>query len=270
MNSDLSQQKVEISVDGVCMVFGKKGKQVTVLQDISFDVAQNEFVSLLGPSGCGKSTLLRLMADLLQPSSGQIIIQKEHPREVRLRRKFGIVFQNPTLFEWRTVRENVELPLEVMGRNRAEYRSMVDQLLETVGLTKFKDYYPWQLSGGMQQRVAIARALSLDPPILFMDEPFSALDEFTKEKLQFELLEIKRKTNKTIVFVTHSIPEAVFLSNRIIVLSANPGRVHSVHHVDLGEDRTLQTRESERFHALTASIRNCFYEESDALDDQIG
>jgi NitT/TauT family transport system ATP-binding protein len=270
MNSDLSRQKVEISVDGVSMVFGKKGRQVTALQDISFDVYQNEFVSLLGPSGCGKSTLLRLMADLLQPSSGQIVIQKEHPREVRLRRKFGIVFQNPTLFEWRTVQENIELPLEVLGRSRSEYRSTVDQLLETVGLTKFKEYYPWQLSGGMQQRVAIARALSLDPPILFMDEPFSALDEFTKEKLQFELLEIKKKTNKTIIFVTHSIPEAVFLSNRIIVLSAHPGRVHSIHDVELGEDRNLQIRESERFHALTASVRNCFYEESAAFDDQIG
>ncbi|MEC0231458.1 ABC transporter ATP-binding protein [Paenibacillus alba] len=270
MSSDLSQQKVEISVDGVSMIFGKKGKQVTVLQEISFDVYQNEFVSLLGPSGCGKSTLLRLMADLLQPSSGQIIIQKEHPREVRLRRKFGIVFQNPTLFEWRTVRENIELPLEVMGQDRSVYRTVVDQLLETVGLMKFKDYYPWQLSGGMQQRVAIARALSLDPPILFMDEPFSALDEFTKEKLQYELLEIKRKTNKTIVFVTHSIPEAVFLSNRILVLSAHPGRIHSIHPVELGEGRSLQMRESASFHAMTASIRNCFYEESGANENQIG
>jgi NitT/TauT family transport system ATP-binding protein len=260
MNSELSRQKVEISLDGVCKVFGKKGRQVTVLQDITFDVHQNEFVSLLGPSGCGKSTLLRIMADLLQPSSGQILMEKEHPREVRLRRKFGIVLQQPTLFEWRTVQENVELPLEVLGQSRSEYRHTVDQLLETVGLTKFKDYYPWQLSGGMQQRVAIARALSLDPPILFMDEPFSALDEFTKDKLQIELHTIKKKTKKTIVFVSHSVSEAVFLSDRIIVLTAHPGRIHTIHHVALGEERTTQTRDSDPFHALSASIQSSLYQ----------
>ncbi|MEW9697614.1 ABC transporter ATP-binding protein [Paenibacillus sp. SI8] len=270
MNSDFPEKNVEIAVDGVSMVFGRKGRQVTALQDVSFDVYQNEFVSLLGPSGCGKSTLLRLMADLLQPTSGYITIQKEHPREVRLHRKFGIVFQNPTLFEWRTVRENIELPLEVLGGSRSEYSELVDRLLDIVGLTKFKEHYPWQLSGGMQQRVAIARALSLDPPILFMDEPFSALDEFTKEKLQLELLDIKKKTNKTIVFVTHSIPEAVFLSDRVIVLSAHPGRVHSILDVELGNVRGPAVRESERFHALTAAVRNCFYKESGSLDEQIG
>ncbi|MEC0265433.1 ABC transporter ATP-binding protein [Paenibacillus anseongense] len=260
MNSELSRQKVEISLDGVCKVFGKRGRQVTVLQDITFDVHQNEFVSLLGPRGCGKSTLLRIMADLLQPSSGQILIEKEHPREVRLRRKFGIVLQQPALFEWRTVQENIELPLEVLGQNRSEYKHMVDQLLETVGLTKFKEYYPWQLSGGMQQRVAIARALSLDPPILFMDEPFSALDAFTKDKLQVELLAIKKKTKKTIVFVSHSVSEAVFLSDRIIVLTAHPGRIHSIHSVDFGEERTAQIRELDPFLALSADIRTSLYQ----------
>lgn len=260
MNSELSRQKVEISLDGVCKVFGKKGRQVTVLQDITFDVHQNEFVSLLGPSGCGKSTLLRIMADLLQPSSGQILMEKEHPREVRLRRKFGIVLQQPTLFEWRTVQENVELPLEVLGQSRSEYRHTVDQLLETVGLSKFKDYYPWQLSGGMQQRVAIARALSLDPPILFMDEPFSALDEFTKDKLQIELHAIKKKTKKTIVFVSHSVSEAVFLSDRIIVLTAHPGRIHAIHHVAFGEERTALTRDSDPFHVLSAAIQSSLYQ----------
>lgn len=260
MNSELSRQKVEISLDGVCKVFGKKGRQVTVLQDITFDVHQNEFVSLLGPSGCGKSTLLRIMADLLQPSSGQILTEKEHPREVRLRRKFGIVLQQPTLFEWRTVQENIELPLEVLGQSRSEYRHTVDQLLDTVGLTKFKDYYPWQLSGGMQQRVAIARALSLDPPILFMDEPFSALDAFTKDKLQIELYAIKKKTKKTIIFVSQSVSEAVFLSDRIIVLTAHPGRIHAIHHVGFGEERTAQTRDSDPFHALSAAIRTSLYE----------
>lgn len=263
MNSDFSRQKVEISLEGVGMVFGKKGRQVTVLQDITFDVGQNEFVSLLGPSGCGKSTLLRLMADLLQPSRGQITIQKEHPKEVRLRRKFGIIFRTPNLFEWRTVRENIELPLEVLEQSRHIYEERVDQLLDTVGLAKFKDYYPWQLSGGMQMRVAMARALSLDPPILFMDEPFFSLDEFTKDKLQLDLIEMKKKMNKTIVFVTRSITEAVFLSNRIIVLSPNPGRVHAIHQVPLSDDRTLQTRESPLFHELTAVIRKSVYEGSE-------
>ncbi|WNR46753.1 ABC transporter ATP-binding protein [Paenibacillus roseipurpureus] len=265
MNSDLARHNVEISLEGVSMVFGKKGKQVVVLQDITFDVKQHEFVSLIGPAGCGKSTLLRLMADLLQPTKGHITIQKEHPREVHLRRKFGIVLENPTLFEWRTVRENMELPLELIGHSRALYKERMDHLLDTVGLMKFSDYYPWQLSSGMRIRVAIARALSLDPPVLFMDEPFSALDEFTKEKLQLELLEIKKKTNKTIVFVAHRISEAVFLSDRIIVISAHPGRVHSQHHIDLGVSRTPQTRESELFHDLTKAIRNCLPEGSDAL-----
>lgn len=267
MNSDFSRQTVEISLEGVGMVFGKKGRQVTVLQDITFDVGHNEFVSLLGPSGCGKSTLLRLMADLLQPSSGQITIQKEHPKEVRLRRKFGIIFQTPNLFEWRTVRENIELPLEVLEQSRHTYRERVDQLIDTVGLAKFKDYYPWQLSVGMQMRVVMARALSLDPPILFMDEPFSALDEFTKDKLQLDLLEMKKKMNKTIVYVTRSLTEAVFLSNRIIVLSANPGRVHAIHQVPLDDNRTLQTRESPLFQEITGAIRKSVYEGSEPSDD---
>lgn len=267
MNSDFPQMKVEISLEGVCMVYGKKGKQVTVIQDITFDVYQHEFVSILGPSGCGKSTLLKLMADLLQPSNGHIIVQKEHPREVQLRRKFGIVFQHPTLFEWRTVRENIELPLEVHGDAPSMYREKVDQLLETVHLTKFKDYYPWQLSSGMQQRVAVGRALSLDPPILFMDEPFFALDEFTKVNLHLELLAIQKKTKKTIVFVTHSMTEAVFLSNRIIVMSANPGRVQAILQVPLGEERTKQTRDTPLFHEITAVIANLFNEDRNTSID---
>lgn len=267
---DLSEaaKQAEIIVDQVSMHFGKKGHEVTALEQVSFKIYQNEFVSLLGPSGCGKSTLLRLMADLLEPTDGRITIQNEHPREVRLRRKFGIVFQNPTLFEWRTVKENIELPLEVLGQKKSQSHALTEQLIEMVGLSAFKNYYPWQLSGGMQQRVAIARALSLDPPILFMDEPFSALDEFTKEKLQLELLDIKHKTNKTIVFVTHSIPEAVFLSNRVIMLSAHPGRVHSIMDIAREEGDSIHFRESERFHEMTRKVRNCFYEESGFLDEQ--
>lgn len=267
MNSPAANRQVQIKVDHVSVIFGKKDREVTALHDVNFEVYQNEFLSLLGPSGCGKSTLLRLMADLLQPTSGQITIGQEHPREVRLRRKFGIVFQSPTLFEWRTVKANIELPMEVLGRKKSEYSIISNELLDMVGLTKFKEHYPWQLSGGMQQRVAIARALSLDPPILLMDEPFSALDEFTKEKLQLDLLNIKKQTNKTIVFVTHSIPEAVYLSDRIIVLSAHPGRVHSI--LDVHREEAIQIRGSERFHEMTALVRDCFYKERDSVDERI-
>lgn len=201
------------------------------------------------------------------PPVVKLQFRRSIPRKCGCAAKFGIIFRTPNLFEWRTVRENIELPLEVHEQSRHTYQDRVDQLLDTVGLAKFKDYYPWQLSVGMQIRVAMARALSLDPPILFMDEPFSTLDEFTKDKLQLDLLEMKKKMNKTIVFVTRSITEAVFLSNRIIVLSANPGRVHAIHQVPLGHDRTLQTRESPLFQELTAAIRKSVYEGSESFEE---
>ncbi|WP_338540878.1 ABC transporter ATP-binding protein [Paenibacillus tundrae] len=255
-----------IEVDHVSVVFGTGTQQVTALSDVSFHIGSNEFVSLLGPSGCGKSTLLRLVADLLQPTSGSVRIAGDEPEKARLQRQFGIVFQTPALFDWRTVRHNVELPLELLGTSKKECRRMSAELLELVGLTRFADHYPWQLSGGMQQRVSIARALALDPPLLLMDEPFSALDEFTKEKLQLELLDIKRSTGKTFLFVTHSIPEAVFLSDRIIVLSAHPGQVHSIHPVELPLERHRELRETEAFYQMITTIRNCFYEERDPSD----
>ncbi|WP_201318233.1 ABC transporter ATP-binding protein [Paenibacillus sp. EPM92] len=263
MSAVLKEQQVEISVNNVSMVFGTKEKEITALKQVSFDVYKNEVVSLLGPSGCGKSTLLRMMTDLIHPTSGSIVVESELPRIARLQRKFGIVFQSPTLFEWRTVQQNIELPLEIMGRSKRECSDKAKEMLELVGLAGFEKHYPWQLSGGMQQRVAIARALSLDPPILFMDEPFSALDEFTKEKLHLELMKIQRKTKKTIVFVTHSIPEAVFLSNRIIVLSARPGRIHSIHEIDLGVDRKPQIRELREYYDYITKVRSCFYEEGE-------
>ncbi|MCW3794186.1 ABC transporter ATP-binding protein [Paenibacillus sp. LS1] len=252
-----------IDVDHVSVVFGTGTQQVTALSDVTFQIQSNEFVSLLGPSGCGKSTLLRLVGDLLQPTLGTVRIAGQEPERARLQRQFGIVFQTPALFDWRTVRHNVELPLELLGTRRKECRRISGELLEMVGLTRFADHYPWQLSGGMQQRVSIARALALDPPLLLMDEPFSALDEFTKEKLQLELLEIKRSTGKTFLFVTHSIPEAVFLSDRIIVLSAHPGQVHSIHSVNLPSERHSELRETEDFYHMITTIRNCFYEERD-------
>ncbi|AEI41027.1 ABC transporter ATP-binding protein [Paenibacillus mucilaginosus] len=238
-------------------------QDMQALSGISFDIYPGELISLLGPSGCGKSTLLRLMADLLQPTSGEIRVSGGDPRTARLRREFGIVFQHPTLFDWRTVRGNIELPLELLGAGRAERDDTCDALLDLVGLHRFAGHYPWQLSGGMQQRVAIARALSLDPPILFMDEPFSALDEFTKEKLHIELLSIKQATGKTIVFVTHSIPEAAFLSDRIMVLSAHPGRMHSIFDVGLGARRVPEHRDEPQFHELVSRVRACFREEGE-------
>lgn len=257
-----SEQRL-IDVDHVSVIFGSGPQQVTALSDVTFHISPNEFVSLLGPSGCGKSTLLRIVADLLQPTTGRARIAGQEPKQARLQRQFGIVFQTPALFDWRTVRHNVELPLELLGTRRKECRRISSELLDMVGLTRFADHYPWQLSGGMQQRVSIARALALDPPLLLMDEPFSALDEFTKEKLQMELLEIKRSTGKTFLFVTHSIPEAVFLSDRIIVLSAHPGQVHSIHSVNLPAEREGQLRETEPFYQMITAIRNCFHEERD-------
>ncbi|WP_260989934.1 ABC transporter ATP-binding protein [Paenibacillus xylanexedens] len=258
-------EQLLIDVDHVSVIFGSGPQQVTALSDVTFHIGPNEFVSLLGPSGCGKSTLLRIVADLLHPTTGHVRIAGQEPKQARLQRQFGIVFQTPALFDWRTVRHNVELPLELLGTKRKECRRISSELLEMVGLTRFADHYPWQLSGGMQQRVSIARALALDPPLLLMDEPFSALDEFTKEKLQMELLEIKRSTGKTFLFVTHSIPEAVFLSDRIIVLSAHPGQVHSIHSVNLPAERESQLRETEPFYQMITTIRNCFHEERDAI-----
>lgn len=260
--STSSEPSVEIVLDAVSMIFGQSNHRVTALSDISLHIYQNEIVSLLGPSGCGKSTLLRLMTDLLQPTSGVIKVQGDEPAKARLQRKFGIIFQTPTLFDWRTARENVELPMEIFGIEKRERRRIAGDLLELVGLSQFAQSYPWQLSGGMQQRVAIARALSLNPPILFMDEPFSALDEFTKEKLHVEVLDIRRKTNKTIVFVTHSIQEAVFLSDRIVVLSAHPGRIKEVIPVHL-PSRHDSARESSEFFDTVKRVRHCFHEEGE-------
>ena len=255
--------KAEIELDGVSMMFSHSNHQVTALSNINLTIPQNEIVCLLGPSGCGKSTLLRLMTDLLQPTTGVIKIQGLEPKKARLSRKLGIIFQTPTLFDWRTAQGNVELPMEILGIGKKARRQTAGELLELVGLKKFANYFPWQLSGGMQQRVAIARALSLDPAILFMDEPFSALDEFTKEKLHVEVLNIREKTKKTIVFVTHSIPEAVFLSDRIVVLSAHPGRVKEIIPVNLTSRMDANVRESPEFFDYVRRVRHCFQQEGE-------
>ncbi len=246
------------------MAFGSGDRSTGVVQalhEVSLDVRPREFVSLIGPSGCGKSTLLRLIGDLLPPSAGTIRVNGKSPRQARLGRQYGIVFQQPVLYDWRTVRQNVQLPLEVMKVPKAERRDRADQLLQLVGLQEFAERYPWELSGGMQQRVSIARALSFRPSVLLMDEPFGALDEMTRERLNRELLGIWSETATTVVFVTHSIAEAVFLSDRVVVMSPRPGRIDTIIPVDLPRPREAPTREAPRFFELVAQVRRSLREE---------
>jgi NitT/TauT family transport system ATP-binding protein len=242
----------------VTMTYKTGTSEVLALKDVTVDIKKGEFISLLGPSGCGKTTLLRIMADLIEPTSGTIKISGSTAKDARLAQKYGIVFQSPVLYDWRKVKKNITLPLEMMKVSKEEQTKRVDNLLELVGLSKFKDKYPWQLSGGMQQRVAIARALAIEPEILLMDEPFSALDEFSRERLNEELLSIWSKVNNTVVFVTHSIPEAIFLSDRVFVLSPHPGRLSKVVEIPLPRPRTAEMRESPEFYKLITDIRNSF------------
>ena len=250
---------IEIMLDNVGMTYdAADGKKVQALTSVTMDIHKGEFISLLGPSGCGKTTLLRIIADLLQPTSGKVLIGGETPKEARLKRKYGMVFQSAVLYDWRTVIKNIELPLEIIHESKAERRERAVKMLDLVGLSEFADHYPRQLSGGMQQRVGIARALALQPEILLMDEPFSALDEFTREKLHIDLLKIWRKTNKTIIFVTHNISESVFLSDRVCVLSPHPGRLSAVIDIDLPRPRAMEIRDTPEFTALVSKVRNSF------------
>ena len=248
----------EITIDHVSMSYQTGTAEVLALKDVTVDIQKGEFVSLLGPSGCGKTTLLRIMADLIQPTNGNITISGGTAKEARLARKYGIVFQSPVLYDWRKVKKNITLPLEMMGLSKEERENRANTLLDLVGLSKFKDKYPWQLSGGMQQRVAIARALAIEPEILLMDEPFSALDEFSRERLNEELLSVWSKIGNTVVFVTHSIPEAVFLSDRVFVLSPHPGRLSKVVEINLPRPRREEMRNSPEFYQLISEIRNSF------------
>lgn len=257
--SELQEREVEIQVKDLDVTFkDNSGNDVKALIGVNLDIYKGEFISLLGPSGCGKTTLLRSIADLQEPTDGTIRISGQTPKELRLQQKFGFVFQQPVLFDWRTVKKNVELPLEIMYQSKADRSKHADEMLEMVGLKDFANHYPKQLSGGMQQRVNIARAFGIRPEILLMDEPFSALDEFTKEKLYEDLLRIWRQTNKTIIFVTHNIQEAVFLSDRICVLSPHPGRLSAIVDVDLPRPRTLDMKESPHFNELVLKVRNSF------------
>lgn len=244
-----------ISVRGVGKVFPVGAGTTHALDDISMTIEPREFVSIIGPSGCGKSTLLRIVGDLVEPSTGTVTVKGKTPHQARLDRDYGIVFQTPVLYEWRSVLRNVELPLEVMGRPRAEWDGRAEAMLQLVGLQAFRGHHPWQLSGGMQQRVAIARALVFNPSILLMDEPFGALDELTRERLNLELLSIWSQTSATVLFVTHSISEAVFLSSRVMVMSPRPGRIDRTVVIDLPRPRTAQTRASPRFFELVTAVR---------------
>ena len=246
-----------VSAKGISKTFGKKG--VTALRDIDLEVGSGEFISLIGPSGCGKSTLLRVVGDLVEPSAGEILVNGKTAHRARLDRDYGIVFQAAVLYDWRTVTKNIALPLELLGWSRARRAERVGEMLKLVELEGFEKHYPWQLSGGMQQRVSIARALSFSPALLLMDEPFGALDEMTRERLNAELLRIWAETGSTVIFVTHSISEAVYLSTRVVVMSPRPGRITSVIPIELPQPRTFETREDPRFFELVTEVREALH-----------
>ena len=243
-----------VELHGVNKTFTLRRGSVVALQDVDLTIERGEFVSLIGPSGCGKSTLLRIIADLLQPTSGDVSVNGKPARRARLDQDYGIAFQQAGLLDWRTVLANVELPLELHGVGRAQRRARAQELLDLVGLAEFGNHRPPQLSGGMQQRVAIARALAESPALLLMDEPFGALDEMTRERMQNELVRIAGETGAAVVFVTHSIPEAVFLSHRVVVMSPRPGRISQVVPIPLGP-RTDDTREAPEFYAAITQVR---------------
>jgi NitT/TauT family transport system ATP-binding protein len=248
---------VSASVDivGVSKVFNAgRSNAVTALDDIDLTVAPGQFVSLIGPSGCGKSTLLRLIGNLTEPTAGSISVNGKSAAQARLDGDYGMAFQQAGLFDWRTVSRNIELPLEMKGFDKSARRARAMDMLDLVKLREFADHRPWELSGGMQQRVAIARALSFEPKLLLMDEPFGALDEMTREHMQSELLRICATTGTTVLFVTHSIPEAVFLSNQVVVMSPRPGKIAKIVNVDLGQ-RNDDTREDAEFFKKVTEVR---------------
>jgi NitT/TauT family transport system ATP-binding protein len=248
-----------VRLEGIRKTFQPTGSadatETVALADVTLDIGPGEFVSLIGPSGCGKSTLLRVIGDLTQPTAGTVEVNGKPAGRARLDREYGMVFQSPVLFDWRTVEDNVRLPLELFGYEKPAQAERTREMLELVRLTDFARHRPYQLSGGMQQRVAIARALAFSPSLLLMDEPFGALDEMTRERMNSEVLAIWERTGITVVFVTHSIPEAVFLSSRVAVMSARPGRISHVVDVDLPRPRGLDTRESPAYFAFITQVR---------------
>ena len=250
-----AQSAVVIDIRKLSLIFQTADAPVYALADIDVAVGRGEFVSLIGPSGCGKTTLLRVIADLERQTAGAITVNGVSAEDARKGRAYGYVFQAPALYPWRTVIRNVTLPLEIMGLAKAERAARAVKYLEMVGLTGFERKFPWQLSGGMQQRVSIARALCFEPELLLMDEPFGALDEITRDHLNEQLLRLWEKTGKTVIFVTHSIAEAVYLSSRIVVMSPRPGRILEIIDCDLPKGRTLDARETPQFLDIAQRVR---------------
>ena len=252
-------EPVAVEASGLGIAFGSGAGATVALSNVDLTVGRGEFVSLIGPSGCGKTTLLRAIADLEQPTAGTLRVNGMTPEAARLQRAYGYVFQAPALYPWRNVERNVMLPLEIMGLPLAQRRERARRNLELVGLAEVGRRFPWQLSGGMQQRVSIARALSFEPALLLMDEPFGALDEITRDGLNRHLLELWQRTGMTIVFVTHSIPEAVYLSTRIVVMSTRPGRIVETIDSDLGAERPLAIRDTPAFAAIGRRVRSALH-----------
>ena len=248
-------QEIVISAKDLSLTFLTGDGAVHALKNVSLDVKKGEFVSFIGPSGCGKTTFLRVMADLEQPTGGNITVNGVSPSAARQARAYGYVFQAAGLYPWRSIGGNIRLPLEIMGFSKAEQAERVKNVLELVELSDFEKKFPWQLSGGMQQRASIARALAFDADILLMDEPFGALDEIVRDHLNEQLLKLWKRTHKTIGFVTHSIPEAVYLSTKIVVMSPRPGRITDVIESSLPEERPLNIRDSEEFIAIAQRVR---------------
>ncbi len=256
LSNNSQQAESVINVNNLSLTFPTSDGDVHALSEIDLTINRGDFVSFIGPSGCGKTTLLRVIADLEQATSGSIDVNGMTPHEARLARAYGYVFQAASLYPWRTISKNVALPLEIMGLDAAVIRERVRKNMELVDLAGFEKKYPWQLSGGMQQRASIARALAVEPDLLLMDEPFGALDEIVRDHLNEQLLKLWAQTNKTVVFVTHSIPEAVYLSNRIVVMSPRPGRIHDVIESNLPRDRELSIRETPEFLTLANRVRD--------------
>ncbi|HTC97075.1 MAG TPA: ABC transporter ATP-binding protein [Bradyrhizobium sp.] len=254
--TDTASKRLVVDAQNISLTFETADGKVDALSNVSLQVGEGEFVSFIGPSGCGKTTMLRVIADLQQPTSGALLVNGMSAEAARLARSYGYVFQAPALFPWRTIEKNLKLPLEIMGFSEAEQQQRAEHYLSLVNLKGFERKFPWQLSGGMQQRVSIARALSFDPAMLLMDEPFGALDEIVRDHLNEQLLQLWRTMGKTVLFVTHSIPEAVFLSSRIVVMSPRPGRIIDVIDCNFAPDRSLEIRETPEFLKIAQRVRN--------------
>ena len=250
----MSQDPV-IEARSLNLTFATNDGPVHALSDVNLTINKGDFVSFIGPSGCGKTTFLRALAALEEPTSGSIFVNGQTPDQARQKRAYGYVFQHAGLYPWRTIAGNIKLPLEIMGYSKSEQLRRTDEVLRLAELEDFSKKFPWQLSGGMQQRASIARALAFDAELLLMDEPFGALDEIVRDHLNAQLLELWKRTNKTICFVTHSIPEAVFLSTKIVVMSPRPGRITDVIESSLSVDRPLEIRDSTEFIEIAQRVR---------------